>query len=45
MVNLGRPLTVLEFLAGEKVPLGTEDKYYNTLAFFDHSISLEAEKD
>ncbi len=29
---------LLEFLAMHQVPLGTESKYYNTIAFFDHAV-------
>ena len=31
---------LLRCLARHKVPLGTEQKYMNTLAFFDHSLAL-----
>ena len=34
---------LLKSLSQNRVPLGTEQKYLNTLAFFDHSLRLEAE--
>jgi len=35
---------LLRCLARPKVPLGTEQKYVNTLAFFDHSLALETDE-
>jgi hypothetical protein len=32
---------LLEFLARHRIPLGTEQKYFNTIAFFDHAIAAE----
>lgn len=31
---------LLEFLTQHQVPWGTENKFHNTLAFFDHSVKL-----
>jgi hypothetical protein len=34
---------LLHTLAQHRVPLGTEQKYLNTLAFFEHSLEMEAD--
>jgi len=39
--GLSPRVQLLRSLARHKVPLGTEQKYLNTLAFFDHSLKLE----
>lgn len=35
---------LMKFLSLHKVPLGTEIKYFNTVAFFDHSLKEEAKR-
>jgi hypothetical protein len=35
---------LLGFLARQRVPLGTERKYFRTGAFLDHSIYLEEQR-
>jgi hypothetical protein len=35
---------LLKLLSRHKVPAGTEQKYFNTVGFFDHSLRLESEK-
>jgi hypothetical protein len=39
--NMDPRVKLLGFLARHRVPMGTEQKYFNTIKFFDHSLEVE----